>query len=56
MEVIEFESSVVTRDDGKITIAVFDGAPVRACVAIFECREEAALSLRRSLGSVLNVE
>ena len=51
---IAFEAAIVMRDDGKISIALFVGAPAQACVAIPECREDAARALRDGVGSVVD--
>ena len=55
VEPIAFASSVVTRDDARITLALFDGADAPACVAILQCGEETAKALRRNLRSALNL-
>jgi hypothetical protein len=51
MDVIEFKSSLASRADDGIVVALFDGPKV--CVAILRCTEEAAAELHKELGSVL---
>lgn len=52
MQVIEFKSAVVARDEGRVLIALFDGASTPIAVALLWCGEEAAGALAGKLGSV----
>jgi hypothetical protein len=50
---IEFKSAVVEpSEDERITLALFDGEPEKACVAILKCEAIAAFALFLALSSV----
>ena len=53
MESIEFTSSVVTADDGKILIAVFDGDTQPRALALLICSRETAQVLTENVSSAL---
>lgn len=54
-EPIMFTSAQVerSRTAGTFVLALFDGAPVPACVALLECSRESAVALHKELGSAL---
>jgi hypothetical protein len=50
---VAFTASVVTSDDGKILIAVFDGEAKPDARALLICTRSVAAALQKNLGSVL---
>jgi len=49
MTPVEFKSAIVTRDDGQVVIAFFNGEPEPASIAQLKCSRDAARALRRGL-------
>jgi hypothetical protein len=53
---IKFKASIVVAADGKVIIALFDGAHSPSTVAVLRCSREAAVTLKENLSSALSAK